>query len=1735
MKVYNLLDKVNELLKNSGISASVAGESPLKSGAELSGGGLLVLQLKDSGNSGIISRNNDRLVQHLDDDGAITLRWLLPKMASGGSCEVTDSLRGERYIMPTVFRLKAFDERGRKFEVPVKTKRGGKENGADEQKTKLVNVTPLNLCPDLEDEEDGSGVYSAWLRDVRIKWKNFAKKMKPDKTRSDKAKPGIGEFVRLETGLNSFFVSQRARGSARSGDEERLPKDANPLAVIEAKRHVLTDWPAHSLGRLRIPHTSHKYRLCPYQTPESVKTGLSLTLAADASVDADSGRITPGKKLLSVAVGMVPYPSHTDGPRLMMGGKNMKQAEPGIRGAEPALVPGLYEGKEAQYIDALKEHLESERLFPYIGTNALTVIMPFKGYTYEDGLVVSRSLADKLSIDKGHYEYFWQKRGMTISKSDAFKYDDLAGLIADRKNPTAHELTEYIKSVMACQCNGKTFSYADPLPSPGIDMQLDDKVYEWDERYMHHARGVFEKAEVSCVIKEQGNDNITADITIKWKFTVKRPLMLGDKLTGRNGNKGVITRILPDDEMPKIHFADGPEPAELIISPSSVMGRKNLGQIWEMTHSLLINKGPEDITERSELKGDDIKKLPGMLTNIGTDDKRGTFRVTWDGGECRAFAGWQYFCRLHHHALKKLQARGVFNVPYDPMTGQPQRCGSLTGQRMGEMENWSLLSHGANAVLNAMRDEHTGRSHKSLDLLVRVLRSLNIEVNTADCMSITGESPKNFTDISLFDLLHPSKELKEKFKKRLLLRVTSMRDISKDGSMLDEMKKHWAAAEEYRNRFADGDKRPATFTWSRYFDDDGAFFDDDGAFFVDSMLLEHVSSLRTALMKMYRGGNSSEKINGFKDYVDTLIGLLSHKTGIPRQYLLGRRYDRSGRAVIVPDPELPIHEVRLPLAMLVEMLDGLDEGYLAKLFAAMPNDIKDIDSLRRAANDFPDEVEITDCDSERRTAAQALDAFLGSPDGELWGFLVRQPSLHRHSLQSFRFRCWEQPVIAIPPIVTSGFNADFDGDTMAVFLPPYAEARNADTMRRFSIINNPGTVGDGKSAFADGLDLALGWWNMDKSEKDKSEKDKSKKSKEWYDKYDIEYKENETYSDYFTKFLKSAANMSFDGRSSALLDLQSTICRNSTGAATLAPLEFAELCDVLAKAVVRPETDEDRDDDLIPCTRGGMISKDDAKSLKKKAEDVLKALLKEAPYSDFGLNTMLRSKAKGKIDDVLQMTWALGTVEKMIDEDDGPDEIRKTCEEGSLAAQDRREEVFIEGNFWRGLTDDEMFIYSYPSRYSMAQKKLSVAEAGYLTRQLAEGLYDITVGDRDCGDDCGTDDGLRIKYAGIDGGIDGAEMLTVNGVPLPTLADLKDKPQGDIGKDLTRVAWGRVPLGMKRALTEDDIKAICAYWCNGTEIGADFKDLADHLEKNGRDLIIRSPLTCRHGKDGRVCRMCVGADTAQRPYDDVTLMGHGAAVGITAAQAIGERGTQLAMKRFHDVTGGGSGGAASGDKSKGEQQSAKSEQPAENAPEKKSAINEMRSLLVSGESMSDEQSKGSGSKRKRSDDKRKHKLTQFISGLPSKGMKDLLSSLKISEMTGKSKDIAELLTTLFLRVLVKQVPEGSNDDAKGDPRIANGELPQSLIHYEIALMQQLYGNDPDSKAGKRRGLKKVAEKSAGRLLSAMAGEDVRQILKDARDGGEQGRDDLSSVKSSLMSTKSADKSVLRSASRKKLK
>lgn len=1479
------------------------------------------------------------------------IRWILPQSLDERFFPELPGCPGSRFLYPLWLTKEPVLS-----PMPFDKKAGKKADGQGGDFS-----FGYDSVPDAEEYR----TFPSWWVVASRKWRSFIKTAlfeeddmegtdSGEKTKKQNASGRplrLEDFIRLESGLNGLFLEYPGRQECGAQEAD---SSWNALRLLEEKRRVDVDWWGRQQGRLRRPHLSHERRLCPFQTPESPRIGLQMYLAADATPDA--GRISEGRSVFSPATGLIPYPLHTDGPRLLMGGKNMKQAETGIASPEPPLVPGHLEGSIMEELDSFPPDCRTERrFFPFLGRNVWVAVMPFDGFTYEDGLVVSESLAKDFSLNR--YEFGEKKLFRGLSLDAVFKKTDPHSLrsMLDRK----------VKVYL--QDSGCTLRFGDPLPLDLFAHFFDKGKEILRGTYLYHLPSQLAGIKTFPAVARNGR----VDLELRLVYRTSLPLSFGDKLTGRNGNKGVVTRILQDDERPVARIAGCDVPVDLMISPCSIWGRKNLGQILEMLHALLL-KGEEWKTpmgwhaprDRSMTSGELREKaLPELRASFGADEE-GLFPLRFpDGRYARAFVAPQYFLRLHHHGVKKLQARGA-SGPMSPATGLPDRGGARTAQRMGEMEHWSILSYpesrGKDLLLSLREKRGSGEGNERMRSLLRsILTGLGLCLEekdgavglrplTAECVDAMRKQDIVVEEMDVFRADQEIRKLspdKAEEMKNTVWRISSVSaDAQAPGAVVEKI-----LGERYS-----------------LFGKDGALWAPLNLLFLHPELLGQSGRElpKTGLLRLLKDLKSWAKYGGEKEHVEktllkyrkSLVFLLAGKEGLVRQSMMGRRFSASGRGVIVPEPDLAPDEVFLPLTQFAGMLPGAP-------------DIRNRLSARCEDRFFFERLREWMEPGALAEAARVLDGILRTEP--VWCLMIRQPSLHRHSVQAFRVRIWEKSVIGMPPLATAGFNADFDGDTMAVFLPPEPYAQD---LSPFSLLENPGIVGTGAPAFAVGLDLALGWNALSGEEK-----------AVFFEEAGCPFDASMAFKKFFPKLLRALGKRPVDERRASLRTIQKEVCRASTGQGSLGPAVFQRLCDAFRARF------QDVVHGLAKCTD------EEYDSIISRVNEALKSGMSGA------ITLLVASGAKGGPDDLRAMGAFLG-VQKLFqnDEKNSPDEIARRG--------------FIGSNLWEGLSEEEMFVYSYASRDSMASKKLAVAEAGYLSRLLAEGLFETFVTD----EDCGATKGLSIafdKYSMLSVAFPGSRNFTT----LPTMGSVVD--------DLSRIAWGRVPVGMSRCLKELDLQEIVGYWRGEGDVSDEM--LRTHLAERDGVLEIRSPLSCSAASPC-VCSLCCGADLARKPFDDPAPLPLGARVGLTAAQAIGERGTQLAMKRFHQV--GDPKNTAKNDAARDGEKTTPPGVPAV-----------LRALLVDADTVS-----------------------------------------------GQTQE--ERFVSLFENVL-------ASGNGEKEKKKAEKDLPQSLIHFEIALR-------PD------KGLYSEAESRIGNaFLSRLAFEGAGEVLKEIEN---ECIDDLASTKSRLL-------------------
>ncbi|MCR5718788.1 MAG: DNA-directed RNA polymerase subunit beta' [Oscillospiraceae bacterium] len=610
----------------------------------------------------------------------------------------------------------------------------------------------------------------------------------------------------------------------------------------------------------------------------------------------------------------------------------------------------------------------------------------------------------------------------------------------------------------------------------------------------------------------------------------------------------------------------------------------------------------------------------------------------------------------------------------------------------------------------------------------------------------------------------------------------------------------------------------------------------------------------------------------------SLSDMLKGKQGRFRQNLLGKRVDYSGRSVIVVGPELKMYQCGLPKEMALELFKPfvlkrlVDTGVIAN-----------IKSARKIVDRATD-----------KSVWDALEHVIKSHPV----LLNRAPTLHRLGIQAFEPILVEGRAIKLHPLVCSAFNADFDGDQMAVHLPLSAEAQ-AEARFLMLAANNLLKLSDGHPVAVPSQDMILGSYYLTMlKENDKGAgkvfRDVDEAMMAYYEgdvtlhapirvriTKDIAEKklskiidctigrlifnenipQNLGYVDRTNSELQFDLEISFLVKKKQLAEIIDRCIRIHGTTTTSEVLDKVKalgfrfstrsgITTAVCDATIPPQKKEiiakaeEKIDVITKQFNKGRLSEDEKSKLVVKTwndatDDVTKALTANMdPYNP--IQMMADSGARGSISQLRQLAGMRGLIANT---------------SGSVI------EIPIRANYREGLNILEYFISSRGARKGLADTALRTADSGYLTRRLVDVSHDVII----CEQDCGATDGLDAYE--IKSGNELIEKMVDRLVGRFLVQDLRDKETGEliISKD--------------KLLTEKDAKRII-------ELG---------IER----VKIRSVLKCR-AKRG-VCAKCYGANLANN-----NLVNVGEAVGVIAAQSIGEPGTQLTMRTFH------TGGIASG-------------------------------------------------------------------------------------------------------------------------------------------------------------------------------------------------------------------------------
>lgn len=692
----------------------------------------------------------------------------------------------------------------------------------------------------------------------------------------------------------------------------------------------------------------------------------------------------------------------------------------------------------------------------------------------------------------------------------------------------------------------------------------------------------------------------------------------------------------------------------------------------------------------------------------------------------------------------------------------------------------------------------------------------------------------------------------------------------------------------------------------------------------DILINNECRMLQEAVDALFDNSSRKKPVQGRdRRPLKSLSNHLKGKQGLFRQNLLGKRVDYSGRSVIVIGPELKMYEVGIPATMIL------------KLFKPFI-----IHELIKKHDEYGDEI------TPHATTIKQAESFITNQDDLIWEvvekviksrpvLLNRAPTLHRLGIQAFEVKMVSGKAIHLHPLVTTAFNADFDGDQMAVHVPlskeAIAEARSI-MLASWHILGPK----DGKPIITPTQDMVLGNYYLSKEVKeelgeglifnDLNEVEIAIANKKLHlhsligistKAYPNKKFENEGI------LITTAGKVIFNNalpedfpyiNSVRELDgptMDSICARGENPQEKIAkrPIEppfgkksLSLIIDKLFKNYKDPsivpmimdkikalgfyysmvsatsisffdvpkyeekyEYFKDADQEVLKLqhyAEKGWLNEDERyvkvvelwNKVKEKVTKDIEKVVKSAALKDNSIVLMADSGARGNISNFTQLAGMRGLMSKSYnyDQKSKSNVIKDTIE------------IPIKHSFIEGLTVSEYFNSSYGARKGMTDTAMKTSKSGYMTRKLVDATQEVVITEQDCK----THRGLEVK-------------------------EIVDSKDNQVIEPLADRIIGRYTL--KDIINPKSKKII---------IGADeviTLEIAKEIEAaNVEEIIVRSPLHC--SSISGICQKCFGIELSTNE-----LIKKGTAIGVIAAQSIGEPGTQLTMRTFH--TGGVAGGS----------------------------------------------------------------------------------------------------------------------------------------------------------------------------------------------------------------------------------
>ena len=819
-----------------------------------------------------------------------------------------------------------------------------------------------------------------------------------------------------------------------------------------------------------------------------------------------------------------------------------------------------------------------------LGTNLRVGYLPYKGYNFEDGVVISESAAEKLTSSHLHEDSFVQYPGMVV---DLVKWRAYAG----PEKATPSRIAKLGKDgvirkgqkvvdgdVLICGLAPSSTSKEHQAMSKMFRGNL--SAYRDRGVYWHHDYG----GEVVEIVR--------AGKEIKVFIRTEQKMEIGDKLSGRHGNKGIVTKILPNHEMPK--DKDGKH-VQILLSPAGVPSRMNPGQLLETAASKIAKKtGKPYVIENFAPGIDYMQKIKDDLKKHGLSDTEELFDPETGDSLGQVMVGDQYILKLDHQAEKKVTARstGLTGATGYTDTGQPTKGSGVPGggQKVGQLDTYALLAHGARHNLREMATYKSDVEQSEVWKAVMTgsplpapkvptsmlnfqgyLRGMGIDMSKkGDDYTLSPLTDKQTIGIAggakgkikfpakalyakgamtveekngLFDTnitgglkgkkwsyidlekKMPNPSFEHAIKGVLQLKDAEFEELvggdlinGKSGFDIIEqrlskvnVKKDIKEVEANIGKLKGSDLNKAykRLRYLKALDKLGlspqeAYLNKalpvippvlrpikigfDGKQIVDDFnyLYLNIGQMNEQLRTMDKATPEKEKQKQYADMYDAVralkmngmdqgsgskarhyTGLMEKMTGKGKQpknsyfqdKVVGKRQDLSARSVIIPEPDLKLDQVGIPKTVAMELYKPfVVKEMVRNLSAEHP-----LEALMKIKQNDP-------------VAVKALEKVFD----ERPVIMKRDPALHKFSMQAFHPKLTDGKAIKIHPLVCGGFNADFDGDQMALYVPVSDTAVNEakEKMMPSKNLFSPTTYGIMPTPSQDavlGLYLATKW------------------------------------------------------------------------------------------------------------------------------------------------------------------------------------------------------------------------------------------------------------------------------------------------------------------------------------------------------------------------------------------------------------------------------------------------------------------------------------------------------------------------------------------------------------------------------------------------------------------------------------------------------------------------------------